>query len=423
MARKALFPASVKPGIPEQQPVPQGWSRVQFGDVLQVIERPIKLENDKEYQLVTARRSRGGVVHRERLLGRQVLTKTQFRTKEGDFLISRRQIIHGACGIVPLYLDGSVVSNEYATLRAKPNLDPEFLSYLSHTRHFQQCCFYTSVGVDVEKMVFKLEKWLKESFNLPPLPEQRNIASILRGIDEVINKTRDVIEQVSKVRLGILEELMTRAAGHGLYELGTVVSGSRYGTSSKCHDEPAGLPVLRIPNVVSGKICFDDIKFANLPDEEVARLKLIPGDILVVRTNGNPNLIGRCAVVPEHEGTLVYASYLIRLRLDQKVANPNFISIALQQHEIRQHINQTARTSAGNYNINANDLSAIRLPLPPLNMQNAMVDVIDAIEQRLDIEQRTLSRLAQMREGLIEQFFSGSVRTTNLQHSADLSLV
>ena len=70
---------SVQPGIPTLGRKPKGWSRVSIGDLLESVYRPAKLVDDKRYQLVTAKRSRGGIVPRGVLCGRDIRTKTQLR--------------------------------------------------------------------------------------------------------------------------------------------------------------------------------------------------------------------------------------------------------------------------------------------------------------------------------------------------------
>ena len=181
-----------------------------FGEVVDVVERPIRLEPRTKYQLVTARRSRGGIVRRSELLGQDILTKTQFQVRAGDFLISRRQIIHGACGVVPADLDGAVVSNEYSSLRTRSSLSMEFLRQYAHTPYFQRTCFHSSHGVDVEKMVFKIDDWLKWPVDIPPPEEQQRIAAILFSVDDVIEKTRAVIDQLQVVKKAMMDELLTR---------------------------------------------------------------------------------------------------------------------------------------------------------------------------------------------------------------------
>ncbi|MEK4221680.1 hypothetical protein N1I86_06375 [Bacillus sp. FSL W8-0116] len=91
---------------------PNDWSIYKLSDILKLVKRPIKMEDQKFYNLVTIKRRFGGMVKRERLRGNQIQVKSQFSVKSGDFVISKRQISHGACAIVPEKLDGSIVSNQ-----------------------------------------------------------------------------------------------------------------------------------------------------------------------------------------------------------------------------------------------------------------------------------------------------------------------
>ena len=108
--------------FPEFRNAPN-WDLRKIGDVLDEVARPIAMDDQEEYSLVTVKRRYGGVVFRERLKGRAIKVKSQFVVKAGDFLISKRQIVHNACGVVPLDLDGSIVSNEYSVLGPKAGSD------------------------------------------------------------------------------------------------------------------------------------------------------------------------------------------------------------------------------------------------------------------------------------------------------------
>jgi type I restriction enzyme S subunit len=203
------FPISVQPGIPNLPPTPHGWSRTSLGEHLTEVRRPALLDAIDVYRLVTVKRSRGGVGLRALLPGSEIKTPSQFYVHSGDFLISKRQIVHGACGLVPPELDGAIVSNEYAVLNSKGQLDLRFLRYLSESRYFQQTCFHSSIGVHVEKMIFKTDHWLKWPFNIPPLHVQQHIVEILDTARQEVDLIAEQIEKLKQEKAALMADLLT----------------------------------------------------------------------------------------------------------------------------------------------------------------------------------------------------------------------
>ena len=203
------YPASVQPGIPNLPAAPDGWRRISLGHHLTEVRRPAPLIVDKTYRLVTVKRSRGGVVLREVLTGGEIKTPTQFYVRTGDFLISKRQIVHGACGVVPPELDGAVVSNEYAVLNSDGQIDLRFLRYLSESRYFQQTCFHSSIGVHVEKMIFNTERWLKWPFNIPPLSIQHRIIEVLDTARREVDLIAAQIGKLKQEKAALMADLLT----------------------------------------------------------------------------------------------------------------------------------------------------------------------------------------------------------------------
>lgn len=99
--------------------------------------------------------------------------------------------------------------------------------------------------------------------------------------------------------------------GWNLVSLSDVAWDIDYGTSTRCDYDGLGMPVLRIPNVQAGRIDTSDLKRAVDTTLDLSGSAVTPGDILVVRTNGSKDLIGRCGQV-ETDAELAFASYLIR---------------------------------------------------------------------------------------------------------------
>lgn len=206
---RGLNGKSYDEGIPKLGECPAGWKTWRLREVLSVVQRPVALRSDAVYRLVTAKRYRAGIVPREALRGDQIKTVTQFEAKAGDFLISRRQIVHGACGLVPKSLDGAIVSGEYSSLRVSDELDAVFLEYLTHTKYLQQTFYQSSVGVTVEKMIFRIDKWLEYHVNLPSIAEQRKIVAVLSAIDREIVLLDRLEKSIAEQKKGLMQKLLT----------------------------------------------------------------------------------------------------------------------------------------------------------------------------------------------------------------------
>lgn len=170
-------------------------------------QRPIALSDTTEYRLVTVKRRYGGLVLREVLNGRQILVKCQFIVRSGDFLISKRQIVHNACGLVTQELDGAIVSNEYSVLTPMPECSIEFFSWFSMQRIVSKSFMDCSVGIVIEKMLFKLPAWLKQEFLFPSFQEQQRIASCLSSLDDLINAQTQKLEALKTHKRGLMQQL------------------------------------------------------------------------------------------------------------------------------------------------------------------------------------------------------------------------
>ena len=102
------------------------WDLQEIGLILSEKKRSIELKDNQYYQLLTVKRRNEGVIPRSKLQGRNILVKTYFEVRAGDYLISKRQVVHGANGIIPETLDRAVVSNEYLVVVSNDKITSQF---------------------------------------------------------------------------------------------------------------------------------------------------------------------------------------------------------------------------------------------------------------------------------------------------------
>lgn len=246
---------------------------------------------------------------------------------------------------------------------------------------------------------------------LPSLDEQKRIAAILDQADALRRMHQRAIDRLHNLGQAIFHEMF----GSKLDDLKTVglkelIQGFRYGTSNK--SSPSGYPALRIPNIIGGKIDLTELKTVEVTEAELKRLKLIDGDMLFVRTNGNPDYVGRSAVFSRDavasNSPFIYASYLIRARLSDQV-NPIFLQSYLSSGIGRRALRERCKTSAGQYNINTEGLGSIPVPEIKKEHQDKFAVRKANIEEKMDIFNEGLQQSEVLFNSLQQRAFRGEL--------------
>lgn len=400
----SAYPPSINAGIPKLGELPAGWSRLRMKDMLDVIERPVKLVDSQTYQLVTAKRSRGGIVSRGKLRGDEIKVKQQFEVRSGDFILSNRQIAHGGCGIVPPELDGAVVSGEYTVLHPKPMLDLRFLHYLSHSAYFQQICFHSGVGVHVEKLVFRLQDWLNWQIDIPPLPTQRRIAEVLSDVDRAIELTDGLVSSKERRKRALAQSLFQDLSGNNR-PLAEFLVTNRPGIWSSDDGGLTDPSIIRAADFgPRGSIEFDNAprkRISDVSDE----LWIKEGDVLLECSGGGPDQpVGR-VVRASRDLDAVPSNFVRILRFEG--LRPDFAYFALEfAYENSRSLKfQTQTTGIRNLDYKAY-LDSISVHTD-LIQQTAVAEVLALF----DLELATLSAqsnvLRKQKRGLIRELIAG----------------
>ena len=139
-------------------------------------------------------------------------TKVLKLVKEGDFLISKRQVVHGAWGMVTRAFDGFGVSDEYDVLvgRDPTVLDIRFFNYLSQTRRMYHLAFLAANGVHIEKLIFNFDDFAKEQIKIPPtVDEQAKIVHMLSVCDREIELLQKQLDALKEQKRGLMQKLLT----------------------------------------------------------------------------------------------------------------------------------------------------------------------------------------------------------------------
>lgn len=188
------------------------WQQLSFRDILKEVKRRVDWDDDQAYPLISVRRRSEGAFHRETLRGSEILTKKLNYAYEGEFLISKMQVVHGAMAVVPAALNGMFISDSYLAFQSadEDRFDINFIGWLSTTLQMYKAVRRCSYGVHIEKMTFDLEMFLNEKLNIPTnLTEQRLICDVLECAQAEVKSATDHLEQLKIEKAVLISQLMT----------------------------------------------------------------------------------------------------------------------------------------------------------------------------------------------------------------------
>jgi type I restriction enzyme S subunit len=303
-----------------------------------------------------------------------------------------------------------VCSTDILPILPGPDIERDFLFHCLRLPRLVSLATARSEGANLPRLAPKT--LLEFPIPAPPLAEQRRIAAMLDKADAIRRKRRESLwlldEFLRSAFLEMFGDPVRNEKGWEAASAGEIFAELRYGTSVKCSTErvASALPVLRIPNVIDGAVSWDDLKFAQIDADEVRRLLLSEGDLLFVRTNGNPHYIGRCAVFGGSRPTL-FASYLIRGRLREEAEyRPAFIKHVVSFPSYRSRLVAQTRTTAGNYNISAEGLRRLSMIHPPLELQDRFLVVDASVRKQHERLDRSLAECEQLFDSLAQQAFA-----------------
>ena len=167
-------------------------------------------------------------------------------------------------------------------------------------------------------------------------------------------------------------------------KLEEIVCELKYGTSEKSLSE-GKIAVLRMGNITNiGTIDYSNLAYSS-NDEDIEQYSLKKDDLLFNRTNSS-EWVGKTAIYKE-EQPAIYAGYLIRIR--PIGFSSDFLNAVMNSSYYRNWCYNVKKDAVNQSNINAQKLSQLMIPIPPLEEQGRIV---------IEIE-RWLSLIGQIEQG------------------------
>lgn len=353
-------------------------------------------------------------------------SESQSLVNYGDILFTTSSETYHEVGMPSVYLnkDTNPHLNSFC-FGFRPNsddvLDPKFANYYLRSDEFRRKVFPLAQG----STRFNLSKksFLKLSLDIPPVKEQKSIASVLASVDAAIGAFELKLLKLDDVNKATLMKLMSQGIKNTefssplnggypkswtLMTCGEICDRIFVGiatSTTHAYTDNKGVPILRNQNIGDGEILSDDLLYITQEFSlENSSKKLKIGDVISART-GYP---GISAVVDERfDGCHTFTTLISRV--NPKIITPEFYCLFMNSPIGKEAIKKV-QAGGAQQNLNVEMLKKIKFGIPPLEEQIKIVGIMNSIGEGIRSTRAKRDSFLSIKKGLMQDLLTGKVR-------------
>jgi len=358
--------------------------------------------------------------------------------KKDDILLVKDGATIGKVAIANMYPGQDAAVNEHVfLLRFKESFHKKYYFYVLQSLFFQE-----QIQVEIRgaaqpglNSAFKHSVYLPE----PSLSEQLITARYLdretAHIDALITEKERMLALLEEKRAALISQVVTRGLNPNvplklsgidwlgdipvhwdMFRVKYVIKSLDQGASPQAANIPAGpseFGVLKLSAVSRGRFLREENKALKESDGTIHELALKKGDVLLTRGN-TPELVGDVCFVSKDEPNLLLPDLIYRMRVREERILSQYLSCFLVTKESRVQIMCDARGSSGTMvKVSQGHVVDWRLPVPPLDEQQEIVNEIEEKQEKSSLLSNSLEEsielLKERRLALITAAVTGQV--------------
>lgn len=347
-----------------------------------------------------------------------------------DLVINKMKAWQGSIAISELR---GIVSPAYYIYQPKAEYHSKYIHFLIRSAYYIQSYKNYSKGIRVNQWDLESEAFTHIDLLLPSLDEQQKIVSFLdtetTRIDNLIAKQEKLIELLEEQRKSIISHAVTKGLNpnapmkdSGVEWLGEVpenfnciklkqlaIGKLTYGANESADQEVKEHPrYIRITDIKEDGTLHPET-FKSLSPETAEQYLLSNNDILFARSGAT---VGKTFKYSDSWGVCCFAGYLIKISINAKIANPDYIFYYLNSHAYWEYVSSNQSQSTIQ-NVSAEKYANFTIAVPKLAEQNAIVNYLNKETERLNIliaKQKTLiEKLKEYRSSIISHAVTGKI--------------
>jgi type I restriction enzyme S subunit len=355
------------------------------------------------------------IVDKMKFIPREFFDKTtRGKIQKGDVLVVKDGATTGKSAVIDdsFPFEHAMVNEHTFILRTEGDLDPKFLYLFLRSkeprRFFESARNHGHIGGLRQEFIDLL---MIPEFDLP---EQKRIIQRYELLREAIREATFNCAQISDLSLKLKQSMITNvltphfAKNRPLGQFLSVQPQNGWSPPAE-FQTGSGTPVLTLSSVTGYEFKPDEVTLSSAPVNPEGRYWISSGDLLITRSN-TPGLVGHSALVPELEEEFIYCDLIMRMRVNESLADPKFAHFVLQSAPVRQFISIRQKGQSGTMKkISKADVQQIPFPDITLKDQMRLLDLIKEtsgpIEELLTNNRSRLSDLENLESSLIDEIF------------------
>jgi len=368
--------------------LPSSWAEVRLTDICEINPRLLAEDRPHDDTTVTfvpmsAVDEHGGVINKPETRSYAEVSKGYTNFREQDVLFAKVTpcMENGKAAVARNLENGfGFGSTEFHVLRTTDAVLPEYVFTFIRQKAFRRRAASAFVGTGGLQRV-PPDFLSRVKIPLATLPEQQRIVDLLEAAEVVAKAKQSIRDQIDHlIRTAYWEHFGAWYTSTGLVNpvrINDCVADSQYGVS-EAMDRHGTHAILRMNSIsASGWLDLSDLKYANLSERDIQSTELRDGDLLFNRTNSR-ELVGKCAIWRPTSDMFSFASYLIRLRLNEEML-PEFLWATLNSAYGKYRLFNSAKQAVSMANVSPTDLGRITVPLPPVPLQEKFAKFVRAV--------------------------------------------
>ena len=240
--------------------------------------------------------------------------------------------------------------------------------------------------------------------------EQILICEKLNKLYEIIKLRRQelqLLDELIKARfVEMFGDMYLNSKGWSeakLESMADVVSGITKGRKTKSEDLTE-VPYMAVSNVKDGYIDWTTVKTIGATQQEIEQYRLLADDVLMTE-GGDPDKVGRGAIIKEPLENCIHQNHIFRVRLDESVVLPEYFAEYLQHQRSKRYFLGCAKQTTGIASINMTQLRALPVLIPPLSKQEEFVLFKAEVDKSKVAIQAALDKSQLLFDSLMQKYF------------------